>query len=91
MVKPLNQSMSTLRDLPASLPREGAIALELEQGVLVFRASRAVQERIETLLLKQRASNLTPDEERELQWYEEMDDFLSYINRLTRNEEVSAA
>jgi hypothetical protein len=91
MVKSLNQSASTLRELPAALPREGAIALEIEQGVLVFRASRVVQERIETLLHKERTSKLSSDEERELQWYEEMDDFLSYINRLARNDEVSAS
>ena len=91
MVKSLNQPASTLRELPAALPREGAIALEIEQGVLVFRASKVVQERIGTLLHKERTSGLTPDEARELQWYEEMDDLLSYVNRLTRNAEVSAS
>jgi hypothetical protein len=89
MVKSLNQPALTLRELPATLPREGAIALEIEQGALVFRTSKVVQERIEALLHKGRSSALTLDEERELQWYEEMDDFLSYVNRLTRNAEVT--
>lgn len=58
---------------------------EIEQGVLIFRISQAAQNRIEDLLDKQRASQLTAAEEQELQQYEEIDDYLSYLNRLVRN------
>jgi hypothetical protein len=44
------------------------------EGVAIFRASSVVQERIETLLFEQQISQLTPDEEQELDSYEEMDD-----------------
>jgi hypothetical protein len=81
----LNQSVPALNSLPVSLPREGAIDIELEQGVLIFRVSSAVQEHIETLVEKERHSQLTPNEARELEQYEEIDDYLSFLNRLTRN------
>jgi hypothetical protein len=81
----LNQSVPVLTGLPVSLPREGAIEIELEQGVLVFRVSGAVQEHIETLVEKERNSQLTSDEAQELEQYEEIDDYLSFLNRLTRN------
>jgi hypothetical protein len=81
----LNQSVPVLTSLPISLPREGAIEIELEQGVLIFRISSAVQEHIETLVEKERHSQLTPDEAQELEQYEEIDDYLSFLNRLTRN------
>lgn len=81
-----NQPVPTLSDLPVTLPRKGAIEIELEQGVLIFRVSEIVQNRIETLLDKHRASSLTPDEEQELRRYEDLDDYMSYLNRLTRNQ-----
>jgi len=81
----LNQPIPMLTGLPVTLPREGAIEIELEQSVLVFRVSKAVQERIETLVEKERISRLTPGEAQELEQYEEIDDYLSFLNRLTRN------
>ena len=81
----LNQPMPILTGLLVTLPREGAIEIELEESVLVFRVSRAVQERIETLVEKERISQLTSDEAQELDQYEEIDDYLSFLNRLTRN------
>lgn len=80
-----SQTVPTLRELPATLPREGSIEIELEEGVLIFRASKSVQERIEALLQKERTSSLSPADARELRQYEEVDDYLSYLNRLTRN------
>ncbi len=71
--------------LPETLLRDGAVHLELEQGVIIFRASAAVQACIAGLLEKQRASALTEAEERELTDYEEIDDYLSHVNRLIRN------
>ncbi len=67
------------------LPLEGAVRIELVEGVPIFRASSVVQERIETLLFEQQISQLTPDEEQELDSYEEMDDYLSFLNRIVRN------
>jgi hypothetical protein len=44
------QAIPKLNHLPSTLPREGAVRLELEDGVPIFRASTAVQTRIEELL-----------------------------------------
>ncbi len=75
----------SLNSLPQTLPRENAVKLELEQGVIIFRASRAVQVRIEELLEKEKIASLTPEEIQELNAYEEIDDYLSHVNRLIRN------
>jgi hypothetical protein len=69
-----------LRHLPASLPLEGAVRLELEDGV-----PTAVQRRIANLLRKQQKVTLSPDETTELNQYEELDDYLSFLNRVVRN------
>jgi hypothetical protein len=37
------------------------------------------------LVEKERHSQLTPDEAQELEQYEEIDDYLSFLNGLTRN------
>lgn len=74
-----------LDHLPETWLRDGAVHLELEQGVVIFRASAAVQTRIAELLDKQKATALTAAEERELTDYEEIDDYLSHVNRLIRN------
>jgi hypothetical protein len=74
-----------LRHLPATMPVERAICLDLEEGVPLLRASHTVQTRIEALLAKQRVSPLSADEEEELARYEEIDDYLSFLNRVVRN------
>lgn len=74
-----------MRNLPATLPLDGAIRLELEEGVPIFRASAAVQARVEPLLDRQQQDNLTPAEVGELNLYEEIADTLSFINRTLRN------
>jgi uncharacterized protein YnzC (UPF0291/DUF896 family) len=81
MIRPLPR----LRALPATFPLEGAVRIELEEGVPIFRASSSIQTRIEGLLLKEREVGLTVEEKRELDRYEEIDDFLSFINRTVRN------
>ncbi len=78
-------SFPKLRNLPATMPIEGAVRIELEEGVPIFRASHMVQTRIETLLLKQRTSQLSAEEMQELDCYEEIDDYLSFLNRIVRN------
>ena len=74
-----------LGDLPSTVPADGAVRIEIEEGKPVLRASSAVQERIEHLLQKQHGSALTSEEERELDGYEEMDDYLSLVNRVVRD------
>jgi hypothetical protein len=74
-----------LKHLPTSLPIEGAVSIELEQGMPIFRASSAVQNQIEALLIKQQTTSLSSAEEEELDCYEEMDDYLSFVNRTLRN------
>jgi hypothetical protein len=74
-----------LQQLPTNLPIEGAVRIELEEGIPIFRASSFVQARIEALLLKQQDSSLDMEEERELDCYEEIDDYLSFVNRTVRN------
>jgi t-SNARE complex subunit (syntaxin) len=74
-----------LHNLPKSLPIDRAVRIELIEGIPIFRASSTVQERIDTLLEKQKASLLNSQEEQELAVYEEIDDYLSFINRTIRN------
>ncbi|MEQ9359840.1 hypothetical protein [Coleofasciculus chthonoplastes] len=74
-----------LQNLPKSFPVEGAVRIELVEGMPIFRASSTVQERIETLLEKQQTLPLNSEEEQELDLYEEIDDYLSFINRTVRN------
>ncbi len=85
MSQPFTQTMPTLHGLPITLPRDGAVQLEFEQGVLIFRVSQAVQDRIEALLGKQSTAELSQAEAEELEQYEEIDDYLSFSNRLLRN------
>ena len=74
-----------LQQLPRSLPLDGAVRLELPEGVPVLRASTTVQRRITALVRKQHAKTLTPEEMDELDRYEEIDDYLSFLNRMVRN------
>jgi len=74
-----------LRNLPDSLPLDKAVRIELVEGVPVFKASQTIQDRIEELLRKQREARLKAGEETELDRYEEMDDYLSFVNRVVRN------
>lgn len=85
MSQPLTQTMPILHGLPLTLPRDGAVQLELEKGVLIFRASQAVQDVVEKLLSKQSTQGLSQAEDEELEQYEDIDDYLSFTNRLLRN------
>ena len=78
-------SLPVLQSLPTTLPLDGAIAIELQEGIPVFRASQIIQQRIETLLEQQKAEGLGEAEEIELDAYEEMDDYISFVNRTIRN------
>lgn len=74
-----------LKHLPSTLPQEEAIKIELVEGIPIFRASQRVQKQIEALLIKQQENLLSPEEEQELDYHEDLDDFLSLVNRTIRN------
>ena len=74
-----------LENLRDTLPIEGAVRIELVEGIPIFKASTAVKNRIQELLEKQQTMPLNPDEEQELNLYEEIDDYLSFVNRTVRN------
>jgi hypothetical protein len=74
-----------LNSLPQNLPIDGAVRIELQEGVPILRASASVQSRIEVLLIKQQETPLTSEENEELDRYEEVDDYLSFANRAIRN------
>jgi hypothetical protein len=59
MSQPLTQTMPVLYGLPITLPRDGAVQLEFEKGVLIFRASQAAQDVVEKLLGKQSTLGLS--------------------------------
>jgi hypothetical protein len=90
----MSQSLAVaLPESSASLPSfisPTDYVMELEQGVLIYRASPSVQQRLEMLLEKQRDKSLTEAETEELDRYEEIDYELSYQNRLLRNQELAA-
>ncbi len=71
--------------LPENLPLDNAVRIELVEGIPIFRASSQVQQRIETLIYRQQDSTISVEEEKELDRYEELDDYLSLINRIVRN------
>lgn len=61
-----------LQNLPKILLIEGAVRIELVEGISIFCASSTVQNR-EELLEKQQISPLNSDEEQELDRYEAID------------------
>ncbi len=76
--------------LPKTLLTDTAIQLELEQGILIFRASKKIQDRIAELLEKEKTSTVTPEEIEEFNAYSEIDDYLSHVNRLIRNSAMTS-
>lgn len=74
-----------LGGLPSVLRQEGAISLDVEEGLVVLRASKPVAARIQLLLQKNASSELTAAEKNELDQFEELDYYLSLLNRLSRN------
>jgi hypothetical protein len=79
--------MMTLPKLD-SLPnnfQDGSITMRLEEGVPMFSASRIVRERIQELLDKEQNNLITKQELGELEQYEDIDDYLSHLNRVVRN------
>lgn len=79
-----------LRGLPTTLPDEGAINIVLVEGIPIFRASARVQRRFELLLEKLKLEGLSDKETEELDRYQDVDDYLSYLNRHIRNVTLAA-
>lgn len=81
----MHERLPKLERLPAILPSEALVRIELQEGIPIFKATCAVQKRIEILLAKQQQKGLTTAEGEELDRYEELDDYLSFANRVMRN------
>lgn len=78
-------TIAPITTLPKNLPLDGAIAITLQDGVIIFRASQNIQDRIENLLDKRAETPLTETEKQELDDFEAIDDYLSFVNRMIRN------
>jgi hypothetical protein len=74
-----------LPQLPNSLPSEGSVRIELVNGLLIFSASIQTQARIKTLTSQQQASNLTSEEQTELDGYREFISYLNLVNETMKN------
>jgi hypothetical protein len=79
-------TIAPLTTLPKNLPLDGAIDITLQDGVMIFRASHNIQDRIENLLDKREETPLTEIEEQELEDFAAIDDYLSFVNRMIRNQ-----
>jgi hypothetical protein len=77
--------MNKLENLSPNILLEGSIGIELVEGIPILKASTAIQNRISELLTKQQDNFLDAEEEQELDGYEEIDDYLSFVNRTVRN------
>lgn len=86
MSRPTHLAPPHFERLPASFPADGAVHVELVDGVPMFRASTAVQARIEALLDLQKEGVLSAADREELECYEALDDHFSLLNRLVRNQ-----
>ena len=58
---------------------------------MIFRASQNIQQRIENLLDKREKTSLTEIEEQELDDFAAIDDYLSFVNRMIRNNFLMAS
>ena len=81
----MNEHLPKLKRFPVTLPSEALVRIELQEGIPIFKATRSVQKRIELLLAEQRQEGLTTAEREELDGYEELDDYLSFANRVMRD------
>ena len=63
---------------------DGAVSVTVEGTALVLKASNALQERFETLLAKRKDGTLSVEETQEYQALCDLDEALSWLNRLAR-------
>ncbi|MFT5468768.1 MAG: hypothetical protein ACI8UO_003880 [Verrucomicrobiales bacterium] len=78
------ESLSTLAWV-GSLP-DGAVSVETQNGALVLRASRSLQMKFEELLERKKSGDINEAEATDYQAICELDDALSWLNRLARSE-----
>ena len=78
------ESLSTLAWV-GSLP-DGAVSVESRDGALVLRASRKLQTKFEDLMQRKKSGELNEADSDEYQAICELDDALSWLNRLARSE-----
>ena len=81
----MHERLPKLKRFPLMLPADNLVRIELQEGIPIFKATRAVQKQIDLLLGKQQQEGLTTAEREELDGYEELDDYLSFANRIMRN------
>ena len=67
----------------ACLP-DGAVSVSAEGASLVLHASEKLQQRFESLLQRQKEGKLTAEEQRHYDAMCELDEALSWLNRLAR-------
>ncbi len=77
--------LAKLGEVPLGTNLETSVGIELVEGVPILRASAGIQNRIEELLDKQQTDGLSEEEDKEMDFYAEMDDYLSLVNRTMRN------
>jgi hypothetical protein len=63
---------------------DGSVSVENVEGALVLRASQKLQEQFEELLAKQKSGQLSLEEADRYEAICELDDALSWLNRLAR-------
>jgi hypothetical protein len=73
-------ALTWVRQLP-----DGAVSVGTQDRHLVLRASSRLQQRFEDLLDKRKAGELTTEETDEYEAICELDDALSWLNRLARS------
>lgn len=64
---------------PTSLLDE-SICVEIIEGLRLFKFTETLQQKFETLLIKNETNSLTPEEETELTNLNELDRFFTYLN-----------
>jgi len=75
--------MSTSTTWTSALP-DGAVSVEGDGEALLLKASNALQERFEALIERKKSALLTESEAEEYEAICELDNALSWINRLAR-------
>lgn len=67
----------------SALP-DGAVSVAASDGQLLLKASRALQKKFEDLLDRRKTGPLPPKEEEEYRAICQLDEALSWLNRLSR-------
>ncbi len=84
----VSPATATVTQLPSKLPIEFPVQIVVHEGIPIMRAPETLRARVESLLEKQQETKLTKRELKELERYEQLDDYLSLVNRLVRNQKL---